>query len=78
VAVPAKLHDGTAGRDPAGGGAGRPLVAARGQPRGLAGRVNAADLHGHRCDAGQTQHEHHNQDGDAERRFHRRRAGIVG
>ena len=77
-AVAPNLNDGTAGRDTTGGGHGRPLVAARRQPGGLAGRVDAADLHRHRCDSGQAQHEHHNQDGDAERRLHGGRTGIVG
>ncbi len=69
---------GAAGRDTAGGGDGRALVTARGQPGSLAGRVDAADLHRHRCDAGQTQHQDRDQHGDAERRFHGGRAGIVG
>ena len=54
------------------------LVTTRGQPGRLAGRVDTANLHRHRCDAGQAQHEYRNQNGDTERRFHRGRTGIVG
>jgi hypothetical protein len=73
-----QLHNGAAGRDPAGRRNGRSLVTTRGQPGRLAGRVDTANLHRHRCDAGQAQHEYRNQNGDTERSFHRGRTGIVG
>jgi hypothetical protein len=76
--VPAQLHGGTAGRDPAGDRDGRSLVTPRGQAGRFACRVNAANLHRHRCDAGQAQHEDHDQNGDTERRLDRGRTGIVG
>jgi hypothetical protein len=73
-----QLHNGAAGRDPAGRRHGRSLVTTRGQPGRLAGRIDTANLHRHRCDARQAQHEYRNQNGDTERRFHRGRTGIVG
>jgi hypothetical protein len=77
-AVPVQLHNGAAGRDPTGRRNSRSLVTTRGQPGRLAGRVDTANLHRHRCDAGQAQHEYRNQNGDTERRFHRGQTGIVG
>jgi hypothetical protein len=73
-----QLYDGAAGRDPAGRGNGQSLITTRGQPGRLAGRVGTANLHRHRCDPGQTQHEHRDQSRDTERRFHRGRTGIIG
>jgi hypothetical protein len=72
-----QLHNGAGGRDPACRRNGRSLVTTRGQPGRLAGRVDTANLHRHRCDAGQA-HEYRNQNGDTERGFHRGRTGIVG
>ncbi len=78
LAVAAQLHPGATGRNTAGGADRRALITARGQPRGLAGRVDAADLHRHRCDPRQAQHQHRDQRDDAQRRLHGARAGIVG
>ena len=77
LAVAAQLHQGATGRDTAGGGDRRALITARGQPGGLAGGVNAADLHRYRCDTRQAQHQHRDQRDDAQRRFHGARADIV-
>jgi hypothetical protein len=55
----------------------RALVAARGQPSGFPGGVHTTDLHLHRRDTGQAQHQHHDQRGDAQRRFHGARTGTA-
>lgn len=60
-----------------GGGDGRALIAARDQPGRLAGGVDAADLHRHRGDTGQAQHEHRDQRDDAECRFDSAGADVV-
>jgi hypothetical protein len=77
LAVSTHLHLGATGRDTAGGGDRRALITTCGQPGGLAGGVNAADLHRHRCDTGQAQHQHRDQRDDAKRRLNGARAGIV-
>ena len=76
--VAAQLHRGTAGSDSTSGANRGPLVTARRQPGRLACGVDAPDLHRHRSDAGQTQHENGDQGRDAECRFHGGRTGIVG
>ena len=76
--VAAQLHGGTARSDSAGGSDRRPFVTTCRQPGRLARGVDAADLHRHRGDAGQTQHENGDQGRDAERRFHGGRTGIAG
>ncbi|MDT5226215.1 MAG: hypothetical protein QOH94_8, partial [Mycobacterium sp.] len=64
--------------DPPGGHDRRPLVTACRQPSRLTRGVDAADLHRYCGDTGQAQHEDGDQGGDAERRFHGGRTGIVG
>ena len=56
----------------------RTLVTACGQPGGLAGGVDAADLHRDRRDPGQAQHQHRDERDDAHRRLDGARADIVG
>jgi hypothetical protein len=76
-AVAAQLHQGATGRNTAGGGDRRTLVATCGQPGGLARGVDAADLHRDRRDPGQAQHQHRDQRDDTQRRLDGARADIV-
>jgi hypothetical protein len=76
-AVAAQLHHGAAGRDAARGVDRRTLVATCAQPRRLAGRVDATDLHRHRREARQTQHQHRDQRDDAQRRLDGARTRIA-
>jgi hypothetical protein len=78
LAVDPQMNSGAAGRDFARHGDGRALVATRGQSCGLAGGVDAANLHGHSRDTGQAEHQHRDQRGDAERRFDGAGARIIG
>jgi hypothetical protein len=71
------LHHSSGRRDNTGDVDGRALITTCGQPGSLSGGVHAADLHGHRCDAGQAEHKHRNQRDDAQRRLDGARAGIA-
>jgi hypothetical protein len=77
VAVPPHSDQRATGRDAAGGFDGHPVVAARCQSRGLAGGVDAAQLHRHRGNAGQAQHQHDDQRRDAQSRLDGARAGTL-
>jgi len=76
VAVAVHLDQRSGGRDPARSILRRPFVTAGGQPGCLAGRVDAAQLHRNRGDTGQTQHQHHDQRRDPQRRFNGARTGA--
>ena len=76
-AVAVQLHQGATGRDTAGGGDRRTLITTCGQPGGLAGSVDATDLHRDSGNTGQTQHQHRDQRDDAQRRLDGARADIV-
>jgi hypothetical protein len=77
VAVAAQLQQRVGRPDPTCGRLGACVVAARDQPRGLARRVKAADLHRDSGEAGHAQHEHSYQRHDRERRFDRDGPGIA-
>ena len=76
-AVAAQPNQGATRRDTAGDGDRGPLVTTCGQPGGLAGSVDAADLHRDRRNAGQAQHQHRDQCDDAQRRLDGARTDIV-
>jgi hypothetical protein len=65
-------------RDAACGVDRRAFVSARGQPGGLTRGINAANLHRHRGDTGQAQHQRHDQRGDRERGLDGARTGTAG
>lgn len=65
------------GSDPTGGLDGHPVVAACGEPCGLASGIDAAHLHRHRGDTRQAQHEHDDQRRDAQRRLDGAGAGVT-
>ena len=77
LAVATQLHPGATGRDTASDADRGALITARGQPCGLAGGIDAADLHRCRCDPGQAQHQHRDQCDDAQRRLDGARTDIV-
>lgn len=76
VAVPVYLDQRASGRDPARGIHGRPFVTAGGQAGRLARRIDASHLHRQRGDTGQTQHQHHDQRSDPQRRLNGARTGA--
>lgn len=76
--VAAQVHSRTGWREPTSGGRGGAFVAAGRQPGGLAGGVDATNLHRHRGDTGHAQHQHHNQGGDAQCRLDRAGTGTSG
>jgi hypothetical protein len=76
VAVAPHPDQRATGRDATGGLDGRPVVTARGEPRGLAGGVDAAHLHRHRGDTRQAQHQHDDQRRDAQCRLDGARTGT--
>jgi len=78
VAVPVQLDQRSGGRDAARGIDRRPFVTAGRQPGGLAGRIDTAHLHRHRGETGQTQHQHHDQRGDSQRRLNGARTDTAG
>jgi len=78
VAVPVHLDQRSTGRDAARGIDRRPFVTAGSQPGCLAGRIDTTDLHRHRGDTGQAQHQHRDQRGDRQRRFNGARADTAG
>ena len=65
-------------RHGAGGGLRRTGVAARGQSRDLAGRIDATHLHRHRGDTGQAQHDHHHQCRDRQSGLDGAEPGVTG
>ena len=77
-AVAPQAHRRAPRRHCAGGGLRRTGVAARGQARGLAGRIDATHLHRHRGDTGQAQHDHHHQCRDRQRGLDRAEPGVTG
>jgi hypothetical protein len=77
-AIPLHLDPRRSGRDAASSVNRRAFVTARSQSSRLAGRVDTANLHRHRGDTGQAQHQHHNQRGDAQCRFDGARTGTAG
>jgi hypothetical protein len=77
VAVPMNLDQRSGGRDPARGIHRRAFVTAGSQAGRLACRVDAAHLHRDRGDTGQTEHQHHDQRGDAQRRFNGARTSAT-
>jgi hypothetical protein len=77
IAVTLYLDTRRGWRDAASGIDGRALVSARGQPGGLTGGVDTANLHRHRGDTGQAQHQHHDQRGDRQRRLDGARTGTA-
>jgi hypothetical protein len=77
LAVPMHLHHCTGRRNAVGDVEGRALITTRCQPGRLAGGVDTTDLHRHRRNAGQAQHQHRNQRGDAQRRLDGARTGIA-
>lgn len=78
VAIPNHLNPRPDGRDATRGVDRRALVAARRQAGGLAGGVDTANLHRHRGDPGQAEHQHHDERGDRQRRLDGARAGTGG
>jgi hypothetical protein len=69
VAVAVHLDQRSTGRDAARGIDRRPFVTSGSQSGGLAGRIDTAHLHRHRGDAGQAEHQHHDQRGDRQCRL---------
>ncbi len=78
AAVAAQLDSGPGGGDAVSRVDARAFVAAGGQSGGLAGGVDTAQLHGHRCDSGQAQRQGHDHRGDAQGRFDGAGPGTVG
>ena len=77
IAVPVHLDPRRRWRDAASGVDRRAFVTARGQSGGLAGGVDTANLHRHRGDTGQAQHQHHDQRGDRQCRLDGARTGTA-
>ena len=77
VAIAVQLYPRPVWREATRGVDRRAFVTARGQPGGLTGGIHTTDLHRHCRDTGQAQHQHHDQHGDAQRRFHGARAGTA-
>lgn len=78
VAVPVHLDQRASGRDAARGIHRRPLVTAGSQAGRLARGIDAAHLHRHRGDTGQTQHQHRDQRGDPKCRLNGARTDTAG
>lgn len=78
IAVVAYLDARAAGCDPAGDVDGPAFIATRRQSGRLTSSIDTTDLHRYPRDAGQAQHQHHDQRGDRQGRFHGAGTGTSG